>query len=297
MNRCVLLEPRIVKLNTRTGVNVERLLPHKVIRKIGAWCFVDHLRPIQHNEPMVVAAHPHTGLQTVSWPISGQIEHRDSIGSNQNILPGQLNLMTAGSGIAHSELSIGPESVPMHMVQLWIALPAESRNIAPGFAHHADLPKFINDGYSVELLVGEFMGEVAPTKVYSPLMAAQIESQGEARATFTANPEFEHGILVLTGSASVNGVSIEAGQLLYLETGIAKFDISSEPETKLLIIGGEPMAEKLLMWWNFIARDQSEIEQMRLEWNNGHERHPHFEDRIGGRILAPDLPSVAMRAR
>ena len=292
-----MLKPRSVQLNTRTGVTVERLLPHRSIRKIGAWCFVDHLRPIQHIEPMVVAAHPHTGLQTVSWPISGMIEHRDSIGSNQIIVPGQLNLMTAGSGIAHSELSIGPESLPMHMVQLWIALPEQSRNMAPTFAHHENLPRLSHDGYSVEVLVGDFMGAVAPTKVYSPLMAAQIDCQIGSRAVFALNPKFEHGILVLTGSASVNGVAIEAGQLLYLETGIAKFDISSEPETKLLMIGGEPMAEKLLMWWNFIARDQSEIEQMRLEWNNGHERYPHFEDRIGGRILAPDLPSVAMRAR
>lgn len=152
-----LLEPREVPLGGPRAMTVRRTLPHKQIRTVGAWCFLDHYGP-DHNR-MSVPPHPHIGLQTVSWLLAGEVEHRDSVGSVQRILPGELNVMTAGHGIAHSEYAVSDPSVAMHGVQLWVALPAEYRDRAPAFEHHSDLPVVEGGGLRATVMVGEFAGE------------------------------------------------------------------------------------------------------------------------------------------
>jgi redox-sensitive bicupin YhaK (pirin superfamily) len=304
----LLIEPRPVKLTTRTGVEVRRTLPHANLKMIGAWCFVDHFGPTEQTDGMVVAAHPHTGLQTVTWLIEGAIEHRDSIGSVQVIQPGQLNLMTAGSGIAHSELSqTGPER--LHAVQLWVALPAHAIDTAPEFEHQDNLPKLalvspVGEpiGYAT-VLAGEFMGNKAATKTFSPLMGAEIRIKPGKRAMLPLNHEFEHGIMAAQGAPVINGQALMTSGLIYFEPGTEYVSIEAgEEEIIVLLLGGKPFGEKILMWWNFIGRTHEEISRARTDWNSREEvpgggRFGEFTDHIGGWIPAPDLPNVTLQPR
>jgi redox-sensitive bicupin YhaK (pirin superfamily) len=300
----MLIPARTIKLTTRTGVEVRRTLPHRNLKMIGAWCFVDHFGPTQQTDGMVVAAHPHTGLQTVTWLIEGQIEHRDSIGSVQIIKPGQLNLMTAGSGIAHSEISqTGPAL--LHAVQLWTALPKNSMDTAPEFENQSDLPRFtIADGpagstATATVLAGEFMGHVAKTKTFSPLIGVEIRVRAGQTVEIPLNPDFEHGFMLAEGEISLNNTDIPVSGLEYLEKGPTSAILTAGAQDSIiLLLGGKPFGEKILMWWNFIGRTQEDITQAREDWNAAlASRFPNFEDQIGGRIPAPDLPNVQLNAR
>jgi redox-sensitive bicupin YhaK (pirin superfamily) len=293
----MLIEPRTVKLTTRTGVAVHRTLPHRDLKMIGAWCFVDHFGPTQQTDGMVVAAHPHTGLQTATWLIEGAIEHRDSIGTVQQITPGQLNLMTAGHGIAHSELSLASPQ-HLHAVQLWIALPKESIDTAPDFEHRNDLPKVSGDGFTATVLVGEFHGARAATKTFSPMMGAELRFAGDASIKIALNPEFEYGFMLAEGGLKVNGESVPTSGLYYLPVGAKSVTLEAAAGSIVLMLGGKPFGEKILMWWNFIGRTQADISKVRDEWNaQTGERFGKFEDQIGGWIPAPDLPNVQLSSR
>lgn len=292
-----IFNPRLVKLTTRTGVEIRRTLPNPAVRTIGAWCFVDHFGPTPQTDGMVVAAHPHTGLQTATWLLEGEIEHRDSLGSVQLIKPGQLNLMTGGFGISHSELS-QPTSERLHAVQLWIALPDAERNGPAAFAHHANLPVRESAGSKLTVFAGSMDDLTAPTEVFSDMVGAELVLGGGARLTITARDDFEYGLLVVSGEVAANGETIELGQLGYFEPGLEMLEIAAGPEgATLIILGGVPFGEKLVMWWNFIGRDHDEIVQARKEWNARGERFGAFADNIGGWIPAPELPSVRLRPR
>jgi len=292
----ITLDPRIVKLTTRTGVDIRRTLPHRHIRTIGAWCFVDHYGPTDQADAMSVAAHPHTGLQTVSWLFTGEVEHRDSLGSVQNVMPSELNIMTAGRGIAHSELSINDQAL-LHGVQLWTVLPDRHRNAEPSFNHYSDLPVFNWKGIGVRLFVGEFLGHTSSAKIFSPLIGAEIDLPSESTTEIPTETTFEYGVLVVSGEANVNGNLVHLGQLHYVPAGKESLTFTSQTSTKLILLGGEPFKEKIVMWWNFIARSHDEIVQMREEWQSQSPRFPTFEDRIGGRIPAPGLPNVKLTPR
>lgn len=298
---------RPVKLTTRTGVEVHRFLPQAGLRKISAWCFLDHFGPTAEKDAMVVAAHPHTGLQTATWLIDGEVEHRDSLGTVQRLLPGEFNLMTAGKGIAHSEL--GSPGL-MHAVQLWIALPEDSRNQEPRFEHHAELPKLAARDFSLKVFAGSFMGVTSPAKIHSPLFGAELTIDSEETFELALNSRHEVGVLALTGSLRVNGKMVQAGELYQLDPGSTSMKVSGpRPGTKALVIGGEPFDERLVMWWNFIGRSHEEIVEMRSIWNNRGSEDPAlvaqshakfgrtFTDRVGGWIPAPDLPNVELRSR
>ena len=311
---------RSIKLTTRTGVEVHRLFPQAGFRKIGAWCFLDHFGPTAQTDAMVVAAHPHTGLQTATWLIDGTVEHRDSLGTIQVLRSGEFNLMTAGRGIAHSELGLMKPESPllteqdqapqMHAVQLWIALPDSERFREPSFEHHANLPRVAGRGFSAQVFVGEFHGVTSPAKVYSPMVGAQLSLDGTEPVIVPLHATFEHGILPLTGSLYVDGKHVEAGQLIHLPVGDGGVTMHAlRPGTQALLIGGEPFNEHLVMWWNFIARNHSEIVEMREAWNaRGSQDEaakqssmtafgPEFPDNIGGWIPAPELPNVELRSR
>jgi len=305
----MLIEPRSIKLTTRTGVEVRRTLPHRDLKMIGAWCFVDHFGPTKQTDGMVVAAHPHTGLQTATWLIEGAIEHRDSIGSVQLIKPGQLNLMTAGRGIAHSEISLTSSQVPgtevLHAVQLWIALPKDSIDTVPEFEHQDSLPRFtIADGpagsiATATVLAGEFMGHVAQTKTFSPLIGVEIRVRAGQTIEIPLNPAFEHGFMLAQGQITVNNTDIPVSGLSYLEKGSDSATLTAgQQDSIVLLLGGQPFGEKILMWWNFIGRTHQDIAKTRAEWNAADpSRFPGFEDSIGGRIPAPDLPNVTLQSR
>lgn len=296
----MLIEPRTVKLTTRTGVAVRRTLPHAKLKMIGAWCFVDHFGPTEQTDGMVVAAHPHTGLQTVTWLIEGKIEHRDSIGSVQEINPGQLNLMTAGYGISHSEISQqGPER--LHAVQLWVALPKEHIDTAPEFEHQADLPKVGGERFTATVLAGEFMGQAAATKIFSPMMGAELRIKANSKIELPLNPDFEYGFMLAEGQAIVNRQEVMTSGLFYSELGQAQAVIETgDHDVIVLMLGGKPFGEKILMWWNFIARNNDEIVEQRNNWNNhiqDQSRFGTFNDSIGEWIPAPELPNVTLQAR
>jgi redox-sensitive bicupin YhaK (pirin superfamily) len=297
----MLLEPRFVKISTRTGIEVRRTLPNARKRMIGAWAFADHFGPTTQTEGMVVAAHPHTGLQTATWLIEGRFEHRDSIGTVQHIEPGQLNLMTAGRGIAHSELSMADEAI-LHAVQLWIALPDSDRKMAPEFEHQGDLPAIDLGAAKATVFAGhlaDFPAQKAATKVFSPLVGAELRLQPGASISVTLTRDFEHGFLNVQGQISVNDSPAPLHSMEYLPTGNDQATIVNlgAQEAIVMLLGGEPFSEPIVMWWNFIERSHDEIVEVREKWNAGDASIPVFTDQIGSRTPAPDMPNLILRAR
>ena len=283
--------PRLVKLTTRTEVDIKRSIPQPALRRIGAWVFIDHFGPTEQVDGMVVANHPHTGLQTVTWPFAGEVEHRDSVGSVQVLRPGELNLMTAGRGISHSEISqVGPKS--LHATQLWVALPEVNRNVEPFFEHHDGLPILSFGDSVVKVFIGSLGSAVSPATVYSPLVGAELQVSGEF--SLPLNTSFEHGILVVAGEVTVNGQTVGVDDLIYLEVG--EKAVVSGAGTAILL-GGEPFDEHIVMWWNFIGRSHAEIVAWREAWNAQGSDWPSFEDKVGGWIPAPEMPNVTLNPR
>lgn len=280
------------------GPMVTRTLPNRNRRMIGAWCFSDHIGPLDVSTgPGVrVPPHPHTGLQTVTWLLSGQVLHQDSIGTIQVIQPGQLNVMTAGRGVAHGEESLSERDPVLHGVQLWVALPAVDRDMAPIFEHNSRLPRLQDGGVGVTVLMGELAGLRSPATVFSPLVGAQITLDVETTAQLPLDAGFEHAALVLAGAAEVDGLAVAPGPLLYLGGGRDGLTVRSDEGATLLLIGGEPYEERLVMWWNLIGADHDEIVAARRDWVDGHRfgTVPGFD---GGPLSAPAMPSTPLCPR
>lgn len=193
------LTARDVPLGGPRAMTVRRTLPQRARTLIGAWCFADHYGPddVAESGGMDVAPHPHTGLQTVSWLFSGEIEHRDSLGSHAYVRPGELNLMTGGHGISHTEVSTA-RTTTLHGVQLWVALPEEHRHTARDFQHHA--PGTVRvDGADVRVFLGSLAGETSPVRTFTPLLGAELLLDPGATVTLRTDPAFEHGLLVDSG--------------------------------------------------------------------------------------------------
>ena len=290
----VLLEPREVPLGGTRAITVRRTLPHRDIRTIGPWCFVDHYGP-HTGAGMDVPPHPHTGLQTVSWLLTGDVEHRDSLGSVARIRPGQLNLMTSGTGIAHSEVSAA-SSGTLHGVQLWVALPDAHRHQVPHFEQHTDLPTWQCPGAVVTVILGDLAGCRSPASSYSPLVGAAVRLDPGAAAVVPLRRTFEHAVLLTAGSATVLGAQLPVGALLSVGGGRTELDVASGPGAQLLLIGGEPLAEDLVMWWNFVGRSHEEIVADRADWQDG-SRFGVVADYPGQRLPAPALPTTVLRPR
>ncbi|MGX5657651.1 pirin family protein [Geodermatophilus nigrescens] len=282
------------------GTPVRRLLPTFGRRMVGAWAFVDHYGPddVAATAGMQVTPHPHTGLQTVSWLIEGSVHHRDSLGSDVTFGPRQLALMTAGHGIAHSEQSPVPHPRFLHGAQLWVALPDGARDTAPAFEHHATLPGFASDGLTATVLMGSFGGATSPGTAYSPLVGVDLDLAAGADVEVPLEADFEHALLGAAGGADVEGAPLAHGAMVYLGTGRRSVRIRTDAPTRLLLLGGEPFEERLVMWWNFVGRSGEEITEYAERWNDGDARFgavPGFgEDE---RQLAPALPPVPLKAR
>jgi redox-sensitive bicupin YhaK (pirin superfamily) len=285
------VSPRVVKLTTRTEVDIKRSFPQPALRRIGAWVFLDHFGPTPQVDGMVVAQHPHTGLQTVTWPFAGHVEHRDSVGSIQVLNPGELNLMTAGRGISHSEISLA-KSDSLHAAQLWLALPDSARKIDPIFEHHGNLPILEAGENQATVFIGSLDGVSSPAKVFTPLVGAELRISGDWQLPLES--DFEHGILAVSGDLRVNGEPLAVDDLAYLAPGETAL---IEGQGLALLLGGTPFTEHIVMWWNFIARSHAEIVQMREAWNSQSGDWEPFEDRVGGWIPAPELPNVELRPR
>src|ERR687894_2452013 len=250
---------------------VRRLLPTLGRRMVGAWAFVDHYGPddVAAGAGMQVAPHPHTGLQTVSWLIEGRVHHRDSLGSDVQFGPGQLALMTAGHGIAHAEQSPVLHPRFLHGAQLWVVLPATSRETAPAFEHHATLPGFSSDGLTATVLMGGFGGATSPGTAHTPIVGVDLDLAAGADVEVPLEPDFEHALLGASGGADVEGAPLAHGAMVYLGTGRRSVRIRTEAATKLLLLGGEPFEERLVMWWNFVGRSGEEVTEYAERWNDG----------------------------
>jgi redox-sensitive bicupin YhaK (pirin superfamily) len=288
-----LFEARSVPLGGIRGMRVERVLPHRSLPTVGGWCFLDQFGP-QHTD-MSVLPHPHSGLQTVTWPLVGEIRHRDSLGSDVLVRPGQLNLMTAGRGISHSEFSTGEASL-LHALQLWLALPADAAGSAPGFEQHVALPLYERGGLRATVLVGALGDAVSPATVHTPLVGADLSLAPGTAVSLPLRPDFEHALLVIEGEVEVAGTPLAAGPLLYLGTSRAELALSSAGGARAFLLGGEPFPDELVMWWNFVGRSHEEIAAARAEWENG-DRFGHIPAHGDERIPAPGLPGVRLRPR
>lgn len=295
-----LLEPREVPLGGPRAMNVRRTLPQRSRSLIGGWCFVDHYGPATTR--MHVPPHPHTGLQTVSWLFAGDIEHRDSVGSLASVRPGELNLMTAGRGISHSEVS-SAEPTLLHGAQLWVALPDAHRDTAPAFENYAPTP-VDHQGATVSVFIGTLAGVSSPARVFSPLLGAQIDLPAGSTVTLALDATFEHGVLVDAGDVTIASVATPTDHLAYLAPGLTELTITAATDARLLLLGGEPLGESIVMWWNFIGRSHDEIVEYRAQWQadvieggNAAGRFGTVTNFDGHPLPAPELPAVRLKPR
>ncbi|ANF31627.1 pirin [Leifsonia xyli] len=302
--RVEILEPRDVPLGGPRAMTVRRTLPQRRRSLIGGWCFVDHYGPddVSSSGGMRVPPHPHTGLQTVSWLFEGEIDHRDSVGSHALVRPGELNLMTAGHGISHSEVST-PGTERLHGVQLWVALPSVSRDIAPFFEHHAPVAAPLGAA-TVRTFVGSLAGSGTSATVFSPLLGAEIVVPAGATIEVPVEESFEHGVLVDTGEVIVDDVEVPLWHLAYLAPGRGVLTLHASSDARVVLLGGEPLGEQIVMWWNFIGRSHDEIVAFRADWQGdviaGDDADGRFgtvEGYEGSPLPAPELPTVRLRPR
>jgi hypothetical protein len=287
-----------VALGGPRGLEVTRTLPNRQRRMVGAWCFLDAYGPhdLAASTGMRVAPHPHIGLQTVSWLVAGEILHRDSLGSRREIRPGRLNLMTAGRGIAHSEETPAEHTAVLHGVQLWVALPAAHRDVPPAFAHHADLPVVRDGGLAATVLMGELAGAVSPARCWSPLVGAEVSLTAGAYAGLPLRPDFEYAVLCVDGAVTVDDTDLKPGPLLYLGDGRTHLRLAAGTGARLMLIGGEPFDERIVMWWNFVGRDHDEIVEARADWAAG-ARFGEVRGYDGAPLAAPPMPITRLVPR
>jgi quercetin 2,3-dioxygenase len=248
------------------GFTVWRALPQRGRRMVGSWCFLDRFR--SPDRTLDVAAHPHIGLQTVTWLNRGEILHQDSLGNEQRIEPGQLNLMTSGRGIAHAEVAVDPGAA-LEGLQLWIALPEGQRLDGAAFEHHADLPVAGFGRIEARILVGELDRRRSPATIFSDAVGAELSATESGDSQIPLDPRFEHGALLLDGEARLCGETMPANTLLYLGEGRDRVDVAASRDARIFLFGGLPFPEPILMWWNFVARTPEEITQARDDWEQG----------------------------
>ncbi len=250
------------------SVSVRRALPQRQRRTVGAWCFADHMGPaeVTADGGLDIGPHPHMGLQTVTWLLSGEVVHRDSLGSEQLIRPGQLNLMTAGRGVAHSEEGTGTYRGELQGIQLWVAQPRSTRQGEPAFEHHADLPAVDLPGCRATVIVGEF-GEVSsPARRDTDHLGIDIDLFGPM-TVLPLRPEFEYALIVLVGAVVTDGRRIEPGQLAYFGTGRHECRLDVATNTRAMFLGGVPFEDPIIMWWNFVGRDRQEMVEAYRHWS------------------------------
>ena len=280
------------------GIPIQRSLPSKARRIIGAWCFADHAGPatLPPGQRMNVGPHPHSGLSTFSWMIEGEILHRDSLGSEQVLRAGQVNLMTAGHGISHSEESLTDR---IHLAQLWIALPDAERERPPSFQHFPELPRCGVGGFEGTLLVGDFSGLRSPVPSFTPLLGVDLATHGPADAVLSLQPGFEHGVMLLEGEVEVapagHGAveTVAPGTLLYIGPGCEAVELRCGAAARLLLLGGEPWTVPPLLWWNFVGRDPAEMQAWAADWaREDGGRFGVVSGYDGPRIPVPPVPAL-----
>lgn len=269
----LVIEARAASLGA--GMNVKRILPFRQRRMVGPFIFMDHGGPVK-TEPsqlsnMDVLPHPHIGLSTVSYLFGGQITHRDSLGVQQIIKPGEVNWMTAGKGIAHSERFEDPTVLAagnFELIQTWVALPEKDEEADPTFVNYQqeELPVFTDKGVWMRLIAGDAYGLTNKVKTHSPLFYLHVVLDPGARFGLPQGYS-ERAIYLAKGSVEVAGRTYAAGQMLVFNSGVDPVIIAREPTT-LMLLGGEPLGERFI-WWNFVSSRKERIEQAKHDWKEG----------------------------
>ncbi len=269
------------------NVQVRRALPRKGRRMVGAWCFADHMGPadVTENSGLDVGPHPHIGLQTLTWLIDGEVLHRDSLGSEQVIKPGQLNLMTSGGAVTHAEEATGHYRGVLEGIQLWVALPESTRHGDGAFEHHVDMPQMDLDGAVATVLVGNFGDLVSPARHDTALVGVDLNMHGPTAVPL--NPGWEYGLVVLEGAIELHGRPLPPGKLGYLGRGRDELVLNVAEPTRAILLGGEPFDEPIMMWWNFVARNRAEIDAAYASWSAQDDRF--------GRVRS-NLPLIPAKA-
>jgi redox-sensitive bicupin YhaK (pirin superfamily) len=294
MNEIKRIELRSADLGE--GMLVKRALPSRHQRMVGAWCFLDHAGPVNFapGKGMHVSAHPHTALQTFTWLIDGEVLHKDSLGNEVIIRPGQVNLMTAGRGIVHTEDSVVHGGC-LHAAQLWIALPEELADCEPDFAHYPELPVWHSAGVQHTLLAGAYGDLEAPTAVHSAMLGMDLFSEHGGTVTLSLNPDFEYGYLPLTGQANVVGETYTPDEFAYMGKGLTSLNVELSAGARMLLLGGVPFEKPVQMWWNFVGHSKEAIAQAQRDWEQGSSRFGEVRDQaastgVAPRLAAPGLP-------
>ncbi len=272
------------------GNQVRRALPQRTRRTVGAWCFADHMGPVVAGDgnSIGIGPHPHSGLHTVTWLVIGELLHRDSLGSEQTIRPGQLNLMTAGSGVSHAEEPTEQFRGTLQGVQLWVAQPEATRHGPAAFEHHAELPEVELATGVATVLVGELAGAASPARRDSELVGVDLRLRA-GTVVLPLEREFEHALVVLEGAVQVGGQSVSPGQLAYLGLGRDELAVAAPEDVRMVVLGGIPFESPIVMWWNFVGRSRQEMADAATQWNAGEERFGDTGSSMA-RIPAPPPP-------
>lgn len=269
----IVIEAR--KASIGPGMDVRRILPFRLRRMVGPFIFMDHAGPVavqpELTHSMDVLPHPHIGLSTVSYLFGGQVTHRDSLGVQQVIRPGEVNWMTAGSGIAHSERFEDPKALAggsLEMIQTWVALPEKDEEAAPAFNNYKpeQLPVFTDTGVWMRLIAGDAFGLKSNVKTHSPLFYLHVMLDSGARFGLPKE-HAERGIYIAKGSVAISGNTYTVGQMLVFSKGADPVILAKETTT-LMLLGGEPLGERFI-WWNFVSSRKERIEQAKADWKEG----------------------------
>ena len=261
------------------GFVIRRLLPYRKKRMVGPFIFLDHLGPVEFtpNHETDIRPHPHIGLSTMTYLYEGRMVHRDSLGQTQTILPGEVNWMTAGNGIVHSERSHADDygnKIRMQGLQFWVALPDSKEDQAPSFLHYEkkQIPEFNGEGFHAHVVTGRAFGLTSPVAVSSPQVFLDLRSTKATLVHFEPEDKnFEIAVYVLSGKLTYQAREVEKGILALLPSSAA-FDFQVEDNTHFIVIGGEAFPNEKLIWWNFVSSSKDKIESAKKRWKE--ERFP-----------------------
>ena len=288
------LTPKIFPLTTvpLASGRVSRAIPKVQLRSIGPWCFLDRFGNLEDlTNDVSVGPHPHIGLQTLTWLMSGRMYHSDSLGSEQRLEPHQLNLMTAGRGIAHAEAverNGSSPATPVVGAQLWLALPQLLASVAPAFNHYPDLPQLATQAWKGTLILGTFLDTVSPARLDQPALALEITILRD-RGELDLDPTFEYGLLPFDSPLVVDDVVLPPTHCAFLPAGASSRRIGGSQGATALLIGGPPLAQPIVMWWNYVGHSREEVVQAHQDWKIGSDR---FGDlgRRSDRMTSPKPP-------
>ncbi len=284
---------------TLGDLRISRALPIRDRRMVGPWCFLDRYGPLAFSgeKPMNVPPHPHIGIQTVSWLLEGEVLHSDSLGCEAIVRPGGVNVMTSGNGIAHAEETPSANSGRLNGVQLWVALPDAARNISPSFEHVEQVPVIETSGGIIQVFAGSIQGAASPAPYFSEILGLDLMIHPGKTLELELNPAFEHAMLVLSDDCLFENQPLNESILYYLGSQRGSIALSSRAGGRVLLIGGPPFPEKILMWWNFVARTPEEIAQARADWELNRQgkgnRFGEVPGEHGMMLAAPNLVRFA----